>query len=50
MQRMREWVAEAGRDWASFGVEQRINVADGTPDDWRQTAESGGTSAPRISH
>ena len=39
MQRMRQWVEEAGRDWASFGVEQRINVADGTPDDWRQTAD-----------
>jgi probable F420-dependent oxidoreductase len=39
MQRMREWVAEAGRDWASFGVEQRISVADGTPDVWRQTVE-----------
>ena len=39
MQRMRGWVEEAGRDWASFGVEQRINVADGTPDDWRQAAE-----------
>ena len=39
MQQMREWVEEAGRDWASFGVEQRINVAAGTPDDWRQTAD-----------
>jgi probable F420-dependent oxidoreductase len=39
MARMREWVAEAGRDWESFGVEQRINVADGTPDDWRQSAD-----------
>ena len=39
MQRMRAWVEEAGRDWAAFGIEQRINVAAGTPDDWRQTAE-----------
>ena len=39
MERMREWVDEAGRDWSAFGVEQRINVAAGTPDDWRQAAE-----------
>jgi probable F420-dependent oxidoreductase len=39
MQRMREWLEEAGRDWASFGVEQRINVAAGTPDDWRQAMD-----------
>ena len=39
MQQMREWLEEAGRDWASFGVEQRINVGVGTPDDWRQTAD-----------
>ena len=38
MEQMRTWVEEAGRDWASFGVEQRINVAAGTPDDWRQAA------------
>jgi probable F420-dependent oxidoreductase len=39
MEQMREWVEEAGRDWGSFGVEQRVNVADGTPDDWRHTAD-----------
>ena len=39
MELMREWVAEAGRDWDSFGVEQRISVASGTPDDWRATAD-----------
>lgn len=39
MELMRAWVEEAGRDWASFGVEQRINVAAGTPDDWREAAE-----------
>lgn len=39
LERMREWVEEAGRDWPSFGIEQRINVADGTPDEWRQTAD-----------
>jgi probable F420-dependent oxidoreductase len=39
MGRMREWVEEAGRDWGSFGIEQRINVAAGTPDDWRRAAD-----------
>jgi hypothetical protein len=39
MEKMREWVEEAGREWGSFGIEQRINVAAGTPDDWRQAAE-----------
>jgi probable F420-dependent oxidoreductase len=39
MQQMREWLEEAGRDWSSFGVEQRINVAAGTSDEWRQTAD-----------
>lgn len=39
MERMREWVEDAGRDWASFGIEYRINVAAGAPDDWRQAAE-----------
>ena len=46
MQQMREWLEEAGRDWASFGVEQRINVAAGTPDDWRQTADERARSGP----
>jgi probable F420-dependent oxidoreductase len=39
MQQMREWVEEAGRDWESFGVEQRIRVSTGTPDDWRAAAD-----------
>ena len=39
MEQMRAWVEEAGRDWESFGVEQRINVATGTPDDWRQAMD-----------
>jgi len=39
MQQMREWVEEAGRDWEAFGVEQRINVAAGSPDDWRQSLD-----------
>jgi probable F420-dependent oxidoreductase len=36
MERMRAWVEEAGRDWDGFGVEQRISVAEGTPDEWRE--------------
>ncbi len=39
MEQMRAWIDEAGRDWESFGVEQRINVATGTPDDWRQAMD-----------
>jgi len=31
-----EWVREAGRDPARFGIEQRIGVGQGTPDDWRR--------------
>ena len=30
---------EAGRDWSTFGLEPRIDVSDGTPDDWRHTAD-----------
>lgn len=39
MEHMRRWVEEAGRDWSTFGVEQRISVASGTPDEWRAGAE-----------
>jgi probable F420-dependent oxidoreductase len=39
IERMREWVEEAGREWSSFGIEHRLNVADGTPDDWRREAD-----------
>jgi probable F420-dependent oxidoreductase len=39
MDRMREWLVAAGRDPSTFGVDQRINANDGTPDDWRTTAE-----------
>jgi probable F420-dependent oxidoreductase len=43
MERMREWVGEAGRDWMAFGVEQRINVAAGSPDEWRAAADEWST-------
>lgn len=32
-------LAEHGRDRASFGLEARLSVKDGTPDDWRRTFE-----------
>ena len=39
IERMREWVEEAGREWTAFGIEQRISVASGTADEWRARAE-----------
>jgi probable F420-dependent oxidoreductase len=39
MELMREWLREAGRDPAAFGVERRISVGAGTPDDWRAEAD-----------
>ena len=36
---MQAWAEEAGRDWSTFGIEQRISVASGTPDEWRATAD-----------
>jgi len=39
MDRFRAWAEEAGRDPASIGVEQRIDVSGGTPDEWRAAVE-----------
>jgi probable F420-dependent oxidoreductase len=39
LERFRSWAAEAGRDPDAIGIEWRLNVADGTPDDWRREAE-----------
>jgi probable F420-dependent oxidoreductase len=39
MERLHGWAEEAGRDPGSIGIEQRIQVAEGTPDDWRAAAE-----------
>ena len=39
LEQMRSWAEDTGRDWSGFGIDQRISVADGTPDDWRATAE-----------
>jgi probable F420-dependent oxidoreductase len=37
--RLRTWVEEAGRDPATIGIEQRIDISSGTPDDWHAAAE-----------
>src|SRR5262249_31771358 len=34
IERLRGWTEEAGRDPDSIGIDQRIQVAEGTPDDW----------------
>jgi probable F420-dependent oxidoreductase len=39
MERMREWLREAGRDPSRFGIEARIDVSKGTPEDWRAAAD-----------
>jgi len=36
LEKMRGWREAAGKDWASYGIEARINAGTGTPDDWRQ--------------
>jgi probable F420-dependent oxidoreductase len=36
---VRAWVVEAGRDPGAFGIEGRIDVGAGTPDDWRAQLE-----------
>jgi probable F420-dependent oxidoreductase len=40
LERMREWRREAGGDPDRFGIEARIVVSSGTPDDWRRDAET----------
>ncbi len=39
IERLRGWAEEAGRDPASIGIEPRLNVSTGGPDDWRRSAE-----------
>ena len=39
MERFRGWAEEAGRDPGPIGIEQRIDVSGGTPDDWRREAD-----------
>src|SRR2546430_1135178 len=33
------WLDEAGRDPSTFGIEGRLDTAQGTPDDWRTVVE-----------
>jgi probable F420-dependent oxidoreductase len=40
VERVRELVREEGRDPESFGIDARITVAEGTPDDWRHAADT----------
>ena len=39
LERMRGWLRKAGRDPAAFGINPRIDVGTGTPDDWRASVE-----------
>jgi probable F420-dependent oxidoreductase len=39
IEQIRNWRAEAGKDPNTFGIDARLNVGSGTPDDWRKTAE-----------
>ena len=39
IERLRGWAEEAGRDPDSIGIDQRIQVAEGTPEDWRAVAD-----------
>lgn len=39
VERLRAFAVEAGRDPATLGIEGRISVTQGTPDDWRRAAE-----------
>jgi alkanesulfonate monooxygenase SsuD/methylene tetrahydromethanopterin reductase-like flavin-dependent oxidoreductase (luciferase family) len=39
LDKLRGWLAEAGRDPASFGIDARINAAVGTPEEWQRQAE-----------
>jgi probable F420-dependent oxidoreductase len=39
VERLRAFAAEAGRDPATLGIEGRISVTQGTPDDWRKAAD-----------
>ena len=38
LERLRGWLADAGRDPASFGLEGRVGVGVGDPDEWRAEA------------
>jgi alkanesulfonate monooxygenase SsuD/methylene tetrahydromethanopterin reductase-like flavin-dependent oxidoreductase (luciferase family) len=39
LDKLHGWLVEAGRDPGTFGIDARINVAVGTPDDWKREAD-----------
>src|SRR5215212_511503 len=39
LDKMKAWREAAGKDWATYGIEARINAGTGTPDEWRQSFE-----------
>ena len=39
MDKIHVWLAEAGRDPSSFGIEGRLHAGEGTPDEWRKVVE-----------
>ncbi len=39
IERIRGWLEEAGRDPGAFGIDVRLTVSKGTPDEWRARAE-----------
>jgi probable F420-dependent oxidoreductase len=39
MDKIHTWLGEAGRDAHTFGIEGRLDAAQGTPDDWRKVVE-----------
>lgn len=39
MDRIHAWLAQAGRDPSTFGIEGRLDAGQGTPDDWRKVAD-----------
>ena len=50
LEKMRGWREAAGKSWAGFGLEARLNANNGTPDDWRKTVEEWrGMGATHIS-
>jgi probable F420-dependent oxidoreductase len=39
LEKLRGWLTEAGRDPARFGIDRRIEVSRGTPDEWCKQVE-----------
>ena len=39
MEGFRGWAEEAGRNPDQIGIEWRLDISEGTPDDWRAEAE-----------